>query len=158
MLEDIGLLLLSMVVGLIIAAHGAQKLFGWFDGSGLQGVTGWFGAMSLRPAPFWAIVAGISEFVGGLLLALGLFSPLGSFGIIGAMLIAIILVHWDKGLWNTNGGIELPLTNLTVALSLALTAPGVYALDPSWDCASAAAHALGRFGACIARYARRSAA
>jgi putative oxidoreductase len=135
MLEDMGLLILRLVVGLIIAAHGAQKLFGWFSGPGLQGITGWLGAMGLRPAPLWAFVAGISEFVGGLLVALGLLTPVGSLCIVGSMTMAIILVHWDKGLWNTNGGIELPLTNLTVALSLALTGPGGYALDPQWGIA-----------------------
>ncbi|HEX9442003.1 MAG TPA: DoxX family protein [Roseiflexaceae bacterium] len=129
MLSDLGLLLLRLVVGLIIAAHGAQKLFGWFGGPGLKGVAGWLGSMGLRPAPFWAVVAGLSEFGGGLLLALGLLNPLGSLGIIGAMLMAIITVHWGKGLWNTEGGSEMPLTNLAVALALALTGPGAYALD-----------------------------
>ena len=112
MLSDIGLLILRLVVGLILAGHGAQKLFGWFGGPGLQGTTGWLRQLGLRPAPFWAFMAGLSEFGGGLLLALGLLNPLGSLGIIGAMLMAIILVHWSKGLWNANGGSESPLTNL----------------------------------------------
>jgi putative oxidoreductase len=87
--------------------------------------------MGLRPAPFWAVIAGLGEFGGGVLLALGLLNPLGSLAIIGAMLMAILTVHWGKGLWNTNGGSELPLTNLAAALALALTGPGAYALDPA---------------------------
>ena len=127
--SDIGLLILRLVVDLLLAGHGAQKLFGWFGGPGLQGTTGWLRSLGLRPAPFWAIMAGISEFGGGLLLALGFLSPLASLGLIGAMLMAIILVHWDKGLWNANGGSEVPLTNLAAALALAFTGPGAYALD-----------------------------
>lgn len=129
MWSDIGLLILRLVLGLILAGHGAQKLFGWFDGPGLQGTTGWLRSLGLRPAPFWAFMAGLGEFGGGLLLALGLLSPLGSLGLIAAMLMAIILVHWGKGLWNANGGSEAPLINLAVALALALTGPGAYALD-----------------------------
>lgn len=95
---DIGLLILRLVLGLILAGHGAQKLFGWFDGPGLQGTTGWLRSLGLRPAPFWAFMAGLGEFGGGLLLALGLLSTLGSLGLIAAMLMSIILVHWSKGL------------------------------------------------------------
>jgi putative oxidoreductase len=126
---DLGLLVLRLVVGLLIAGHGAQKLFGWFGGPGLKGVTGWLGSIGLRPASFWAYMAGISEFGGGVLLALGLLHPLGSLGIMAAMLMAIVKVHWGKGPWNTQGGWEFALTDLAVAVALALTGPGAYALD-----------------------------
>jgi putative oxidoreductase len=126
---DIGLLILRLVVGLLLAGHGAQKLFGWFGGPGLKGVAGWLDSIGLRPPMFWAIMAGLSEFGGGLLLALGLLNPIGSLGIIAAMLMAILVVHWGQGLWNENRGSELPLTNLAVALALALTGPGAYSLD-----------------------------
>lgn len=129
MWSDAGLLILRLVVGLLLAGHGAQKLFGWFHGPGLKGIANWLGSLGLRPVWFWAIMAGLSEFGGGLLLALGLLSPLGSLGIIGAMLVAILMVHRGQGLWNQNKGSELPLTNLAVALALALTGPGAYALD-----------------------------
>jgi putative oxidoreductase len=129
MLNDTGLLIIRVAVGLIVAGHGAQKLFGWFEGPGIEGFAGMTSKIGLRPARFWAFMAGISEFGGGLLLALGLLSPLGSLGIIAAMAMAILKVHWAKGLWATKGGFELPLTNLAAALALAFTGPGAYALD-----------------------------
>lgn len=129
-LIHLGLLIWRLVLGLILAAHGAQKLFGWFEGPGMQGTTGWLGSIGLRPARFWALLAGLSEFGGGLLLALGFLNPLGSLGVIGAMSMAIAKGHWGKGLWATKGGSELPLTNLVGALALGLTGPGAYALDP----------------------------
>lgn len=129
MLFDVGLLVLRLIVGLVLFAHGAQKLFGWFGGYGLKGTAGWLGSIGMQPATFWAIVAGASEAAGGLLLALGLLNPVGSLGIIAAMLTAIVKVHWGKGLFATNGGSELPLTNLAVALGVALVGPGAYSLD-----------------------------
>lgn len=130
MQSDLGLLILRVVVGLVIAGHGAQKLFGWFGGPGLAGVKGWLASIGLRPAGFWAIMAGLSEFGGGLLLALGLLMPFGSLGVIAAMSMAIVTVHAGKGLWASEGGSELPLTNAAAALAVALTGPGAYALDP----------------------------
>ncbi len=75
------------------------------------------------------MIAALSEFVGGLLVVLGLLNPLGSLGIIASMLVAIIQVHLPNGFWNTNRGIEFPLVNLAAALALALTGPGAYSLD-----------------------------
>jgi len=126
---DIGLLVLRVVLGIIFIGHGSQKLFGLFGGAELNGTIKWIGSMGLRPAWFWGLVASLSEFGGGVLLLLGLLSPLGSLGIIAAMLVAIIQVHWSKGFWNTKGGIEFPLTNIAGALTLAFTGPGKYSLD-----------------------------
>lgn len=126
---DLALLILRVVVGLIVAGHGAQKLFGWFGGPGLAGVTGWLGSTGMRPAGFWALMAGLAEFGGGLLVALGLLSPLGEMGIVAAMTMAIVKGHWGKGLWATQGGSELPLTNIAAALALAFAGPGAYSLD-----------------------------
>ena len=81
MLGDVGLLILRIVVGLLLAGHGAQKLFGWFGGPGLKGFAGWSGSMGVWPVSFWAFVAGFYEFGGGVLFALGLLDPIGSFGI-----------------------------------------------------------------------------
>lgn len=129
MLLNFGLLILRVVLGSVFIGHGAQKLFGWFGGSGLKGTIGWMGMMGLRPAWFWALMVALSEFGGGALMTLGLLSPLGSLGIIAAMLVAIVEVHWPKGFWNSNGGIEFPLVNLAAALALGLLGAGSYSLD-----------------------------
>jgi putative oxidoreductase len=129
MLVDVGLLVLRVIVGLMVAAHGAQKLFGWWGGPGMKGFTGWLSSMGLRPASFWASVAMLGEFAGGLLFAFGLLDPIGSFGIIGAMLTAIALVHWGKGIWASKGGSELPLMIMAAALAVAFTGPGNFSLD-----------------------------
>jgi putative oxidoreductase len=129
MLLDLGLLVLRVVLGLIFIGHGGQKLFGWYGGSGWQGWTAGVGKMGLRPAWFWGLMAVLGEFGGGILVLLGLLSPLGSLGIIAAMLMAIIKVHWPKGFWNSKGGIEFPLMNLAAALALGLMGPGAYSVD-----------------------------
>jgi putative oxidoreductase len=79
-MADVGLLILRLVVGLLLAGHGAQKLFGMFGGHGLKGTSGWLGSMGLRPAGIWALLAGLSELGGGVLLALGLLTPLARSG------------------------------------------------------------------------------
>jgi putative oxidoreductase len=126
---DLGLLILRLVLGFTFMGHGSQKLFGWFGGGGLQGTFGMTNRMGMRPQWFWAVMAALSEFGGGLLTVLGLLTPLGSLGIIAAMLMAIVQVHWSKGFWNSKGGIEFPLINLTSALALGFTGPGRFSLD-----------------------------
>jgi putative oxidoreductase len=127
---DLGLLVLRAVVGLVMAAHGAQKLFGWFNGPGPEKFGAMMERMHLRPGRLWALVSGLGEFGGGLLLALGLLTPVGAALIIGTMLMAIATVHLAKGFWNTAGGYEYNVIILAAALALGLTGPGAYALDP----------------------------
>lgn len=124
----LSLLIVRLVVGLFVAGHGAQKLFGWFGGGGLKGTAGWLGSVGFRPAGGWALMAGLAEFGGGVLFALGLFSPLGALGISAAMLVAITKVHWPK-VWAAEGGFEHPLINLAVAAAVGIAGPGVFSLD-----------------------------
>ena len=129
MLSNIGLLLLRIVLGLTFMAHGSQKLFGWFGGGGWAGTQKMIAKMGIRPIGFWTLISSVSEFGGGLLLFLGLLSPLGSLGIIAAMLTAILKVHLRAGFWNSKGGYEFPLMNAAAALALGLTGPGLFSLD-----------------------------
>jgi putative oxidoreductase len=126
---NIALLIIRIVVGFLLVGHGTQKLFGWFGGKGFSAsAQGMGAAMRLRPARFWTLAAGLSEAGGGLLFALGLFSPLGALGISAAMITASLLAHWGK-LWNSNRGMELPLTYLTTAIAIGLVGPGAYSAD-----------------------------
>jgi putative oxidoreductase len=125
----LGLLVLRVVIGLIVAAHGAQKLFGWWGGPGMAGWTAGMSRMRLRPAVPWAWLSVLSELLGGLGLALGLLTPLPSFGIVAAMLVAIALVHWPNGFWNGKRGYEFNLSLVAAAVAIALTGPGAYSLD-----------------------------
>ena len=126
---EIGLLLIRLVIGGIIAAHGAQKLFGWFGGYGIAGTGGWLESMGFRPGRIQAVVSGLSEFGGGLLLALGFLTPLGAAAIAGVMLVAIVSVHLSKGFFNGDGGYEFNLVLALGALGLAFTGPGEISLD-----------------------------
>jgi len=129
---DLALVILRAVVGLLLAGHGTQKLFGWFGGHGMSGHTGFMEQLRLRPATFWAYVNALAESLGGLFLALGLLTPLAAAALIGSMLVAIIKVHWSKGLWNAQGGYEFPLVLATVAFVVGLAGPGIYSLDYAW--------------------------
>ena len=125
----LGLLILRLVIGLTLASHGAQKLFGWWGGPGLAGWTEIVERLRIRPARPWALIAALSEFGGGLLLALGFLSPFGNIAIAGAMLVAVATVHLSKGFWNAKGGYEFNLAILAAVAALALTGPGALSLD-----------------------------
>ena len=133
---DFALLLIRVVVGGALAAHGAQKLFGWSGGPGLKGTAGFFGqALGMRHAGFWAFVGSAGEFGGGLLLAAGFLNPVGPLLLVGAMLVAIFKAHWSRGFWGTNGGYELALVFLVVALAVGFAGNGAYALDAAFGTA-----------------------
>ena len=124
-----GLLILRLVVGVALAAHGAQKLFGWWGGPGVRGLGQHLTQMRFRPAPLWVAGAIGTEIGGGLLLALGLLSPLGSVGAGAAMIMAIVAFHWGKGFFGQRGGLEMPLLYLVTASVLGITGAGSYSLD-----------------------------
>src|ERR1051325_3349278 len=125
----LGLLILRVVIGLIVAAHGLQKLFGWWGG---PGITGWVGAMNrmrIRPARPGAWISILAEILGGVGLAIGLLTPLPSLAIAASMLVAIALVHLPRGFWATKGGYEFNLSILAGGAAIALAGPGAISLD-----------------------------
>lgn len=125
----LGLLIIRLVVGLSFMAHGAQKLFGWFGGHGPKGTGGWMESMGMKPGVLMAVMAGLMELIGGLLLATGLFTVVGSIIIIATMLGAIIKVHGANGYWATANGYEYNVLLIAVAMGLALIGAGDYSLD-----------------------------
>jgi putative oxidoreductase len=124
-----GLFFLRLFLGVLLFAHGTQKLFGWFGGHGPDGTGAFFEQVGHRPGRQMAILAGLSEAGGGTLLVLGLLNPLACAMVIGVMVTAAVSVHGDKGLWATNGGYELPLTNAVIAAALAFTGAGSFSFD-----------------------------
>ncbi|HEY2218033.1 MAG TPA: DoxX family protein [Gaiellaceae bacterium] len=124
-----GILLLRVVLGLTMAAHGAQKLFGWWNGPGLKGVHGWLASMRFRGGWLPVILLVAAELGGGGLLALGLFVPFAALGIVVVMAVAIALVHWQKGFFNGAGGYEFNLLIAAAAVALAATGGGRFSLD-----------------------------
>lgn len=126
---DIALLFVRLVVGLAMAAHGSQKLFGWFGGYGIAGTGGFFEQIGFRPGRIFAFFAGLGEFGGGLLVALGLFGALGPAVVIMVMLVAIVAVHWSKGFFAQNGGYELNSIYIAASIAIAFAGNGAYALD-----------------------------
>jgi len=123
-----GLLVMRLVFGTVMAAHGAQKLFGWFGGYGIAGTGGFFDSVGFRPGRVLAAAAGLGETVGGLLVVLGLFGPIGPALVLSVMIVASSL-HWSNGLFAASNGIELTLLYGAGAVALALTGYGVYSLD-----------------------------
>ena len=128
-MKDFALLIERLTFGSIMAGHGAQKLFGVFGGGGISGTEGMMKAMNMQPAKQWAILAGLTEFSGGTLTAIGALNPLGPISTIAAMSMATAKAHWGKPIWNTKGGAELPILNIATALTLALTGPGKISVD-----------------------------
>jgi putative oxidoreductase len=126
---SIGLLILRLVVGLGLAAHGAQKLFGWFGGYGIAGTGQFLEQLGFRPGRLHAAQAGIAETVGGLFLAAGFLTPAAAAAVVAVMLVAAVSVHVKKGFFVSNGGYEYTLVLGAAALALAFTGPGALSLD-----------------------------
>jgi len=141
-----------MTIGGLFVGHGTQKLFGWFGGPGPEGTAQMMDKLEMRPARRHALAAGLSETVGGGLLALGALTPAASALLSGTMFTAIRKVHFQKGLWNTGGGYEYNLTLIAALAALVQCGPGSLSVDRAlgierrgsgWALASVAAGALG---------------
>ena len=162
-----GLLILRLAVGLTLAAHGAQKVFGWFGGYGLAGTGQFFEQLGFRPGRVQAALAGTAELVGGLFLAAGFLTPAAAAAIVAVMLVAAVSVHIKKGFFATNGGYEYTLVLGGAALALAFTGPGAFSLDQAlgiswsgdaWGLASLAAGLIGGALPLLARKTERTSA
>src|SRR5205807_551391 len=126
---DFGLLVLRLVVGALFIGHGTQKLFGWYGGHGVEGTGGFMESLGYRPGKRYALLGGIAEAGGGLLLFLGLLTPLAAAAIIGVMINAIFAVHVENGAWAQDGGYEYPMVLAVAAGALALADGGTASVD-----------------------------
>jgi putative oxidoreductase len=126
---DLALALVRAVVGLVIAAHGAQKVLGVWGGPGLAGWTQGVSRMGLRPPAFWAWVSAFAELAGGVAFALGFLLPVVAAALTVQMGVAIAQAHWGKGFWNTKGGIEFPFILGAIVAISGIADPGAYSLD-----------------------------
>ncbi|WP_372762909.1 DoxX family protein [Pseudoalteromonas sp.] len=120
---------LRVIAGIIFAAHGAQKLFAWFGGYGLEGTGQWMESIGLAPGFLMALMAGSAEFFGGLLLIVGLLTRPSSVVLAITMVVAIFTTHIDNGLFMSNNGYEFGLSLLAITLALAIQGGGKFSLD-----------------------------
>ncbi len=127
--DGAGALALRIPVGIVFAAHGAQKLFGWFGGYGLEGSGQFFASVGLNPGYLLALLAGLAEFFGGLALVAGLLVRPAAAALAFAMLIAIFAVHWGKGFFAASGGYEFALALFAASLSLLFSGAGRFSVD-----------------------------
>jgi putative oxidoreductase len=122
-------LALRFPIGIIFMAHGAQKLFGWFGGYGLEGTGQWMASIGLGPGVVMAFLAGSAEFFGGLFILLGLLTRPAAVALSFTMLVAIFSVHFANGLFMANNGYEFGLALLAASVSLAISGAGKFSLD-----------------------------
>lgn len=123
------LLVARLVLGFYMAAHGAQKLLGWFGGHGLDATSGFFAQIGFRPARMFAITASVTEIASGILVALGLLGPVGPALMLSVLIVAAVSVHWPNGLFGSSNGIEFTAVFGAGAFGLALIGPGPFSLD-----------------------------
>ena len=159
---DTGLFIIRVFFGLAIASHGVQKLSSAFGGYGIQKTGGFFETIGFRPGAVFATAAGLSEFGGGLLITIGLFTPIGAAAVLAAMLVAIFSVHIKNGFSAAGNGIELPFLYAVAAIGIALTGGGAISLDGVTGWSSlfepyvvAGLLAVAAFGAAVTLSARR---
>lgn len=120
---------LRVPVGIILAAHGGQKLFAWFGGYGLEGTGQWMESIGLAPGFVMALLAGSAEFFGGIALILGLLTRPAAALSAFTMVVAIFSVHGSNGLFMSNNGYEFALALLAATVALAIQGAGTFSLD-----------------------------
>lgn len=125
----LGLTVLRIFVGIIFAAHGSQKLFGLFGGYGLAGTAQWMESIGLAPGHLMALLAGGTEFFGGLALIIGLLARPAALGLSFTLLVAIFSVHISHGLFMANNGYEFALALLGGTVAVLLEGAGKFSLD-----------------------------
>ncbi|MFT5691043.1 MAG: putative oxidoreductase [Oceanicoccus sp.] len=118
-----------IATGITFAAHGAQKLFGWFGGYGLEGTAGWMESIGLAPGVLLATLAGSAEFFGGLLLIVGLLIRPAALVLAVTMVVAIMTVHIENGLFMSNNGYEFGLALMVISIGLVFRGAGSFSLD-----------------------------
>lgn len=127
--QNLSNFILRASLGVILAAHGAQKLFGWFGGYGLEGTGQWMTSIGLEPGYLMALLAGSAEFFGGIALIVGLLTRPAAIVSAFTMLVAMLSVHWSNGFFLSNGGIEFSLALMTASIVVALQSAGKLSLD-----------------------------
>lgn len=147
-----GRLIARLAIGTLFAAHGAQKLFGWFGGPGIDGMAQGMEKMDMRPGRRNAIAVGVSETAGGAMLAAGALTPVAATSLIATMLVAIRKVHLDNGFFNANGGVEFNVALIAGLVALVDGGPGSLSVDarlgieetgPGWALGALGAGAAG---------------
>jgi putative oxidoreductase len=128
-MSHLALFVIRIVSGLLVAGHGSQKLFGWFEGPGLKNWSAATESMGMKPGSFFGPAGAIGEFGGGTLTALGFLNPIGPIAVVTMMILASIKAHWGKPIWASKGGAELALSFLAPTAAVALDGPGQYSLD-----------------------------
>ena len=126
---SVGLLILRLVVGLAMAAHGSQKLFGWFGGHGLAGTGGFFEMIGFKPGRLFALLAGTTEIASGIMIAAGFLGPIGPALMLSVMIVAAVSVHLKNGFFAQSGGIEVAVLFAVAAVALAFTGFGQFSID-----------------------------
>ncbi|TCO62759.1 DoxX family protein [Actinocrispum wychmicini] len=157
---DAGLLVIRIVVGLVMAYHGTEKLFGWWGGEGIAGAADFFGRQGYRPPRLMAAVAGLTETAGGLSLATGFLTPLGVAALVGTF-VNILVLHLPNGLARRKNGFEYELVLLAATCGTGLAGPGSFALDrllgldfaPVWGIAAVGVGVLSGLGVTATRKA-----
>ncbi|WP_191600345.1 DoxX family protein [Marinomonas algicola] len=120
---------LRLIAGIIFFAHGAQKLFAWFGGYGLEGTGQWMESIGMAPGYLMALLAGSTEFFGGLLLIIGLFTRPAALALAATMVVAILTVHISNGLFMSNNGYEFALALFAMSVALVFQGGGKFSID-----------------------------